>query len=53
MVFDIRLRPYAETLVRNLYISLEAMRGHLVLYGHATGMPDPSRASRAVSTKVW
>lgn len=30
MVFDVRLRPYAETLVRNLYISLEAMRAHLV-----------------------
>jgi hypothetical protein len=30
MVFDVRLRPYAETLARNLYISLEAMRAHLV-----------------------
>lgn len=30
MVFDIRLRPYAETLQRNLYIALEAMRAHLV-----------------------
>lgn len=30
MVFDIRERPYEETLVRNLYISLEAMRAHLV-----------------------
>src|SRR5260221_6282784 len=30
MIFDVRLRPYAETLVRNLYISLEAMRAHLV-----------------------
>lgn len=30
MVFDIRLRPYADTVVRNLYIALEAMRGHLV-----------------------
>ncbi|HSO28456.1 MAG TPA: hypothetical protein VLS28_01015 [Candidatus Sulfomarinibacteraceae bacterium] len=30
MVFDVRLRPYADTLVRNLYISLEAMRAHLV-----------------------
>ena len=30
MVFDVRLRPYAETLVRNLYIALEAMRAHLV-----------------------
>ncbi len=30
MGFDVRLRPYAETLVRNLYISLEAMRAHLV-----------------------
>jgi hypothetical protein len=29
-VFDVRLRPYADTLVRNMYISLEAMRGHLV-----------------------
>ena len=33
MVFDVRLRPYAETLVRNLYISLEAMRAHLVGQG--------------------
>lgn len=30
MVFDVRLRPYADTLVRNVYISLEAMRAHLV-----------------------
>ena len=30
MPFDVRLRPYADTLVRNLYISLEAMRAHLV-----------------------
>jgi hypothetical protein len=30
MVFDVRYRPYADTLVRNLYISLEAMRCHLV-----------------------
>jgi hypothetical protein len=30
MVFDIRLRPYAETLQRNLYIALESMRAHLV-----------------------
>ncbi len=30
MVFDVRFRPYADTLVRNLYISLEAMRAHLV-----------------------
>ncbi len=30
MVFDVRHRPYADTLVRNLYISLEAMRAHLV-----------------------
>jgi hypothetical protein len=30
MVFDVRLRDYADTLVRNLYISLEAMRAHLV-----------------------
>ncbi len=29
MVFDVRVRPYADTLVRNLYISLEAMRGHM------------------------
>ena len=30
MVFDVRYRPYADTLLRNLYISLEAMRCHLV-----------------------
>lgn len=30
MVFDIRQRPYAETLARNMYIALEAMRAHLV-----------------------
>lgn len=30
MPFDIRERPYEETIDRNLYISLEAMRGHLV-----------------------
>lgn len=30
MPFDIRQTPYEETLDRNLYISLEAMRGHLV-----------------------
>jgi hypothetical protein len=30
MVFDVRLRPYAETVERNLYIGLEAMRAHLV-----------------------
>jgi hypothetical protein len=30
MPFDVRLTPYEETLDRNLYISLEAMRGHLV-----------------------
>jgi len=30
MVFDIRERDYAETIARNLYISLEAMRAHLV-----------------------
>jgi hypothetical protein len=30
MVFDVRQTPYGETLDRNLYISLEAMRGHLV-----------------------
>ena len=30
MPFDVRLRPYADTLARNLYISLEAMRAHLV-----------------------
>jgi len=29
-VFDVRYRPYEETLARNLYISLEAMRAHLV-----------------------
>jgi len=28
--FDIRLQPYEETLERNLYLSFEAMRGHLV-----------------------
>jgi hypothetical protein len=28
--FDIREKPYDETLFRNLYISFEAMRGHLV-----------------------
>lgn len=28
--FDVRERPYAETLERNLYLSVEAMRGHLV-----------------------
>lgn len=28
--FDIRVRPYEETLYRNLYLSFEAMRGHLV-----------------------
>ena len=33
MVFDVRLRPYAETLIRNLYISLEGMRAHLVGQG--------------------
>jgi hypothetical protein len=30
MVFDVRLREYAETLERNLYISFEGMRAHLV-----------------------
>jgi hypothetical protein len=30
MVFDVRQRPYEETLARNLYIALEAMRAHLV-----------------------
>ncbi len=30
MVFDVRHTPYEDTLERNLYISLEAMRGHLV-----------------------
>jgi hypothetical protein len=30
MVFDIRQRPYAETVARNLYIGLEAMRAHMV-----------------------
>jgi hypothetical protein len=29
-VFDIRLRPYEETIKRNLYLVFEAMRGHLV-----------------------
>ena len=28
--FDVRERPYEETLERNLYLSVEAMRGHLV-----------------------
>ncbi len=28
--FDVRERPYDETLERNIYISIEAMRGHLV-----------------------
>jgi hypothetical protein len=28
--FDVRERPYDETLFRNLYLSVEAMRGHLV-----------------------
>ena len=28
--FDIRLQPYENTLERNLYLSFEAMRGHLV-----------------------
>jgi hypothetical protein len=28
--FDIRERPYEDTLYRNLYLSFEAMRGHLV-----------------------
>lgn len=28
--FDIRERPYEETLFRNIYLSVEAMRGHLV-----------------------
>lgn len=28
--FDIRVRPYEETLDRNLYLAFEAMRGHLV-----------------------
>lgn len=27
--FDIRLKPYEDTLFRNLYLSFEAMRGHL------------------------
>jgi hypothetical protein len=30
MPFDVRVTPYEETLDRNLYIALEAMRGHLV-----------------------
>ena len=30
MAFDVRVTPYEETLDRNLYIALEAMRGHLV-----------------------
>ena len=28
--FDVRERPYQDTLERNLYLSVEAMRGHLV-----------------------
>lgn len=28
--FDVRERPYDETLFRNMYLSVEAMRGHLV-----------------------
>jgi hypothetical protein len=28
--FDVRERPYEDTLFRNLYLSVEAMRGHLV-----------------------
>jgi hypothetical protein len=28
--FDVRERPYAQTLERNLYLAFEAMRGHLV-----------------------
>ncbi len=28
--FDVTLRPYEDTLFRNLYLSVEAMRGHLV-----------------------
>src|SRR5581483_2812057 len=28
--FDVRERPYDETLFRNIYLSVEAMRGHLV-----------------------
>lgn len=27
--FDVRLRPYEETVVRNAYLTFEAMRGHL------------------------
>ncbi|MEO5966192.1 MAG: hypothetical protein ABIR11_12060, partial [Candidatus Limnocylindrales bacterium] len=30
MVFDVTKTPYEDTIDRNLYISLEAMRGHLV-----------------------
>jgi hypothetical protein len=30
MPFDVRQTPYEDTLDRNLYISIEAMRGHLV-----------------------
>ena len=30
MPFDVRETPYEETLDKNLYIALEAMRGHLV-----------------------
>lgn len=28
--FDVRTRPYEETLERNIYLAFEAMRGHLV-----------------------
>jgi hypothetical protein len=28
--FDVRVRPYEETIFRNAYLSFEAMRGHLV-----------------------
>lgn len=33
MVFDVTKTPYEDTIDRNLYISLEAMRGHLVGQG--------------------
>jgi hypothetical protein len=29
-VFDVRRQPYSDTLFRNLYLTFEAMRGHLV-----------------------
>jgi len=42
--FDLTKVSYESTLDRNLYISLEAMRGHLVQQG---GGPDPWRSGKA------